>query len=234
MIYLFGGSGRIGAPILSTFKEDEAISLDIKESKSDHPFLQCNVTVPNDVMNAFAHMEKHDDIHIINATYPMVPGIGAKNQMDLSPSLISEFLDVHLISSIHIMQQAVKLAERGRAVNLIQVSSIYGNVVPDFDIYADEDFTTPLAYVAAKAAQNQLIKYFAKYAKNQNFRANAICYGGIYDGHSDNFRDAYNSKCSGRQGMLEPKNCAPIVHYLVGDPFINGQVINIDSGFGIK
>ena len=52
------------------------------------------------------------------------------------------------------------------------MGSIYGTLPPRFEIYRNTKLTTPIEYVAIKAAIIQMTKYFAQYFKKDNIRVN--------------------------------------------------------------
>ncbi len=116
--------------------------------------------------------------------------------------------------------------------NILNIASIYGVVVPRFEIYKNTTMTMPVEYAAIKSALIHLTKYMAQYFKGKNIRVNTISLGGIENGHPQNFLDAYK-KHTLNKGMLDPSDIVGTLIYLLSDlsTFVNGQNIIVDDGF---
>lgn len=66
-------------------------------------------------------------------------------------------------SFFYCMQKTLEIMKKQGFGSLIKISSIYGAVGPDFDVYNDTNMTMPAAYSAIKGGINSLTKYLASY-----------------------------------------------------------------------
>ena len=116
--------------------------------------------------------------------------------------------------------------------SIVNISSIYGTVGPDFTIYEGTNMTMPAAYSAIKGGVINFTRYLASYLGPQNIRVNTISPGGIFDNQPANFVDNYNKKVPLRRMGL-PNDITPSVIFLLSDEssYITGQNIIIDGGW---
>ncbi|MBF0440583.1 MAG: SDR family oxidoreductase [Oligoflexales bacterium] len=117
--------------------------------------------------------------------------------------------------------------------NIINFSSIYGLVGPDFTVYDGlEGMTMPAAYAAIKGAVTNYTRYLASYLGKYGIRVNAVCPGGVYTSQDRRFVDAYQKKVPlGR--MADPDDIAGPVLFLVSDlsRYVTGVNLPIDGGW---
>jgi len=119
--------------------------------------------------------------------------------------------------------------------SIINVSSIYGLVGPDFSIYESSEYAgkpmgVPAAYAASKGGVIALTKYFASlYAPK--IRVNCVTPGGIFDNQPENFVKKYSAKTM--LGRMAKKNeVSGTILYLASDlsSYVTGANIVIDGG----
>ena len=119
--------------------------------------------------------------------------------------------------------------------SIINVSSVYGLVGPDFSIYESAEYAgKPMglhpAYAASKAGVIALTKYFASlYAPR--IRVNCVTPGGIFDNQAENFVKKYSAKTM--LGRMANKNeVSGALLYLASDlsSYVTGANIIIDGG----
>lgn len=129
-----------------------------------------------------------------------------------------------------------KESKKGKIIN---VSSMYGVVAPDFQVYEGESqFLNPPHYGAAKAGIIQLTKYYASYLGSLGINVNTITPGpfpSLEVQESGQFINKLRSKtCLGKIG--NPEDLAGAFVFLASDAsnFITGQNIIIDGGWTIK
>jgi NAD(P)-dependent dehydrogenase (short-subunit alcohol dehydrogenase family) len=116
---------------------------------------------------------------------------------------------------------------------LILFSSIYGHKAPDFYIYIDTEIApTQLEYAMDKGAVEQATRYLAQRLKPYNIQVNCIAPGGVLDGHSEEFQDAY--ALAGEAPMIRTENILPVVDMLLNPVnAVNGQIITVDGGWSL-
>ena len=118
--------------------------------------------------------------------------------------------------------------------SLINMSSIYGLVGPDFTIYEGTDMTMPAAYAAIKGGLNNLTRYLASYYGVSQIRINTVSPGGILDNQPKSFIDNYNKKVPLKR-MGSPKDIVSAVYFLLSDEsgYITGHNLVVDGGWSI-
>lgn len=119
--------------------------------------------------------------------------------------------------------------------SIINVSSIYGLVGPDWSLYnqaeyANKPMGVAAGYVASKGGVIALTKYFASlYAPK--IRVNCVTPGGIFDNQSDNFVKKYSAKTMlGR--MANKSEVSGTILYLASDlsSYVTGANLIVDGG----
>jgi len=170
---------------------------------------------------------------LVNNAYPRNNNYG-RHFFDVEYSDFVENLGMNLGGCV-IPSQLFSLYFRKQGYgNIINISSIYGSMVPKFEIYSNTKMTMPVEYAAIKSGMLHLTKYMAKYFKGLNIRVNAISPGGVLDNQPKKFIRQYNDKCS-TKGMLESSDLNGTLVFLLSDSsiYINGQNIVVDDGFSL-
>ncbi len=113
---------------------------------------------------------------------------------------------------------------------IVNIASIYGVLGSDPALYdgTEVPMTHP-AYVAEKGAMVALTRHQA--TTMAPVRSNAVCPGGIANGHSEAFRRAYSAKVPlGRMATLG-EVVAPVV-WLAGPgaAYVTGTILMVDGG----
>jgi len=167
----------------------------------------------------------------VNNAYPRTADWGKKLE-EVSFNSWKTNVDMHLNGYFICCQYVLKQMKAQRCGSLVNMSSIYGVVAPDFKIYDDTDMTTPAAYSAIKGGILSLTRYLASYYGPFGIRVNSISPGGIYDGQTDSFVKKYEEKTPlGRMGRID--DIAPAVVYLLSDEsaYVTGHNLVIDGGW---
>jgi len=128
------------------------------------------------------------------------------------------------------------LMKSGRRGSIVNVSSIYGLISPDFRIYeGDPEQYNSAAYGASKAGIIQLTKYRAAAAMaNFEICVNAVSPGGIYQDHHPKFNKLYSERVPMKR-MTQPEEIVNAILFLLSPPssYITGQNIVVDGGMSI-
>lgn len=168
----------------------------------------------------------------VNCTYPRNKKYGA-HFFDVSLDSFNENLSLHLGSAFLFSQQcAAYFVNKKKPFSLVNISSIYGVVAPDFTIYENTLMTMPVEYAAIKSALLHLNKYIVKYVNHSDFRINSVSPGGIFDHQPNEFLKAYQEKTHGA-GMLSVESVLGAITFLLSDQskYTTGQNIIVDDGF---
>ena len=128
---------------------------------------------------------------------------------------------------------------KGKGGSIINISSMYGHIVPDFRIYEGEyryQFN-PIDYGAGKAAVIQISKYLAEYLIGDKIRVNVIS-PGAFPSKSTQQHKEFIKRLSSKNPMNrigEPEDLKGAVVFLASDAskYIIGQNIQVDGGWSI-
>lgn len=149
--------------------------------------------------------------------------------------LWNQALAVNLTGMFLCCQAAVRpmLAE-GQGV-IVNLSSIYGLVGPDQRLYQREDQPAqykPAYYSVTKAGVLGLTRYLATYYAGQNIRVNALTPGGVYNGHDENFLQAYSARAVlGRMAHKDEMNGALLFLASEASAYMTGANLVVDGGW---
>ncbi len=170
---------------------------------------------------------------VVNNAYPRNKNYGRKLE-DVSYLDFCENVNAHLGGYFQVAQQFCLAFKEMGGGNVVNMSSIYGTMVPRFEIYEGTTMTMPVEYAAIKSAVVQLTRYFAKYFKNTGIRINSLSPGGILADQPDDFLKSYNKSCVSK-GMLDPKDVLGMLLFLLSDKskYITGQNFLVDDGFSL-
>lgn len=143
------------------------------------------------------------------------------------------------IDGMFLVAQSVgkQMVAQGHGGSIIQTSSTYGLVGPDFGIYEGSEYmgckiTTPAAYAASKGAVVQLTRYLATYWGGKGIRVNTLVPGGIESGQNETFQNNYGARVPlGRMAQVDEMVGAVV--FLASDAasYMTGQMIVVDGGW---
>ena len=114
------------------------------------------------------------------------------------------------------------------------ISSIYGIVPPNKNLYSDNYNSSPIQYGVSKAALIHLSKELAVRFSDLDISVNTISYGGIEGRSTNDFKNKY-SKLTPSGHMLTLEDiCSPIIFLLSQkNKSITGHNLVIDGGYTI-
>ena len=124
--------------------------------------------------------------------------------------------------------------EQGSIVN---ISSTYGMVSPDFRIYDyrntdNKPFYKPIAYCASKSSLLNLTRYLSVYWAPEKVRVNTLTFGGVFNHQDPRFLDAYCSRVPmGRMANEDEYNGAVIFLISKASSYMTGSNLIIDGGW---
>lgn len=143
-----------------------------------------------------------------------------------------------LLSAYRVTRECLPLLRKSMNASVINISSMYGMVAPDFSIYesAPESLNPP-HYGAAKAGLLQLTRYLASWLGSENIRLNALSPGPFPSPEvlkNTSFVKALAQKTALKR-VGNPKDLQGAVIWLCSDSsaFVTGQNIVIDGGWTI-
>ncbi len=237
-----GGAGLIGRGIVKALHEfgAEVYIADIDKNKADEiikdvavKFVYLDITSEDSIQKALTEaIKKSGRIDIlVNCAYPRTKDWGMKFE-DIPFSSWKTNLDNHLGGYFLCCQKAAEQMKAKGGGAIINLSSIYGVVAPDFSIYEGTEMTMPAAYSAIKGGIISLTRYIATYYGGYNVRVNTISPGGIFDNQPKSFVEKYTKKTPLKR-MAVPDDVIGAVIFLASDAssYITGQNILIDGGW---
>jgi NAD(P)-dependent dehydrogenase (short-subunit alcohol dehydrogenase family) len=238
VIVLTGSNGLLGKQIGGALKKQGAkvIGTDLRFDNPDPDNVTMDITDEESVKEVVdTVVKKYGKIDgWINNAYPRTSDWGKKLEVVPYESWRKN-VDMHLNGYFLCCRTALEEMKKRKCGSLINMSSIYGSVAPDFSVYEGTEMTMPVAYSAIKGGINTLTKYLASYYGPHNIRVNAISPGGIFDHQPEPFVTHYVSKVPLRR-MGSPDDIIPAVCFLLADEsaYITGQNIMVDGGWTIS
>jgi gluconate 5-dehydrogenase len=245
IVLLTGGYGHLGSAIANSLLFHNATVIILgrdqeKFGKTFGPdridrlhFLECDIASTESITKAFAKVAEQFakiDVLINNAFY-------SKGQ---SPETMTDEqwaygVDGTLNSVFRCIRESIPYLKLSKG-KIINVSSMYGMVAPDFSIYNDfPQFLNPPHYGAAKAGVIQLTKYYASYLGAHGICVNTVTPGPFpskqvqyEEGFIENLKEKTMLKRIG-----QPEDLAGAFVFLASSmaDFITGQNIVVDGGW---
>lgn len=245
IVLLTGGYGHLGNAITKSLlfhnatvvvlgRDQEKFKKAFGSDKTEQLyFLECDIASTESIKAAFANVAQQFtkiDVLINNAVY-------SKGQ---SPETMTDEqwaygIDGTLNSVFRCIRESIPYLKLTRG-KIINVSSMYGMVAPDFSIYDNfPQFLNPPHYGAAKAGVIQLTKYYASYLGTHGICVNTITPGPFpskqvqyEDGFIENLKQKTMLKRIG-----QPEDLAGAFIFLASSmsDFITGQNIVVDGGW---
>jgi NAD(P)-dependent dehydrogenase (short-subunit alcohol dehydrogenase family) len=195
--------------------------------------VQVDISCPESVVNCFGSVVAQTgrlDILINNAH------AGVAKPFDVvTLAEWNEVLATTLTGYFLCTRQAVEHMQSGGGGVIVNISSMYAMVAPDFSIYEGTPFSSSPAYGAAKAGVLQLTRYCACNFGCHNIRVNALSLGpfpGLPAQQNQHFMQALARKNPlGRIGA--PGEVKGAIAFLATDAssFMTGQNLVVDGGW---
>lgn len=141
-------------------------------------------------------------------------------------------IDVNTRAPFMIIRNLIGLLENSGHGSVINISSIYGVVANDFNLYKDTTMFPPCVYSVSKGGMNMLTKYLSTLYGPKNIRFNNIIQGGVFRNQHEKFVERYIKKVPlGRMGIED--DIKGLIALLASDlsRYITGQDIALDGGF---
>ena len=142
-------------------------------------------------------------------------------------------LEVNLTAPFHFSKAFTHELRAARGGNIINITSIYGKLGPDWRLYEGTEMGNPAAYGVSKGGLVQLTRWLGTTLAS-DIRVNAISPGGVFRNQPDAFVERYVSKTPLNR-MATEDDFRGAVAFLASDQsaYVSGQVIAVDGGWGV-
>ncbi len=163
---------------------------------------------------------------------------------DYPESAWRAMLDSHLTTALVASQTFIAAFKRARARradltgSIINVSSTYGVVSPDQQMYAfrrrgGAEYFKPVGYSVAKSGVLNFTRWLAEYCAPFGVRANTLVPGGVQEaGHAAEFIDEYTRRTPlGRMANDDDYNGAVVFLASKASAYMTGATLVVDGGW---
>jgi gluconate 5-dehydrogenase len=248
VVLFSGGYGYLGAESVRylAFKGARVFVLARDKDKFDSEFRdfdnvyfqECDMANTESIQHAFnvifKNCEKIDAI-INNAFYSR-----GQSPETMSDDDFNYGLDGCLTSVFRGIREIIPFFKEQKFGKIVNISSMYGMVAPDFSVYTDSPQSlNPPHYGAAKAGVIQLTKYYASYLGAYNVQVNSVTPGPfpseLVQEKDPNFIERLSERTL-LSKIGKPIELAGAIVLLITDAsnFITGQNIVVDGGWTTK
>lgn len=141
--------------------------------------------------------------------------------------------EVNLTAPFHLSQALAPQLQAAKGGNIINITSIYSEYGPDWNLYDGTSMGNPAAYGVSKGGLAQLTRWLAS-TLAPAIRVNCISPGGILRDQPRKFVKRYIKK-SLLSRMAKENDIRGAIAYLASDAsaYVTGQTVRIDGGWRI-
>ena len=242
-----GGSGYIGCEIVKalveincnvTVLDQKKIILKNKKVK----YINFNIGTHLDYEKKFLKiLKKSKRVNFfINASYPKTSSWDKCSFLMKSNKIITENINLHLNSFLELSKIISDYFKKNRIKgNIVNLSSIYGIVAQDKQLYQGTNMSESIPYPVIKGGINMMTKQFASYYGSYGIRINTVCPGGVIDkkyrkNYPSIFIKNYEKKVPMKR-FATPREVALSTVFLLSDAssYITGVNLPLDGGWTI-
>lgn len=174
-------------------------------SSKNAKFFKIDITNKSDLFTARNQIEKLwgiPDILINAAAIDSPPDapVNENGPFEYYPEeSLNKIIDVNIKGTVYCCQVfGEAMVKKGKG-SIINISSIYGLVSPNQDIYAykrknGKEWYKPSAYALTKSSIFNLTRYLATYWAKKGVRVNTLTPAGIFNNQDKEFLDEYTKK----------------------------------------
>lgn len=201
IVYLLGGSGLIGFKTSKLYSELNAnlVILDKKKPESSldkkkYNFIKIDLKNLDKINFKKIFKEYGNPDVFINASYPRDKDWHLSSFKKLNLKILQSNINLHLNSYVWTAKIfADAMVKNKKKGNIILLSSIYGLVGQDLNLYKDTEMQENAIYSIMKSGIINYTRQMSSYYGNKGIRVNSISPGGLY-GHSVSSRSKTQNK----------------------------------------
>ena len=236
IIIVTGGNGLIGKEIITNIKSYGAIvyNFDLKFSSKSNFNIKCDITNHKEIDTSIQKIiSKHKRIDgLVNNAYPRTSDWNVKFE-NINYKSWNKNFEMQMTSIFYLCQKITQIMKIQNCGSIVNISSIYGIVGNNFNVYENTNgMTSPAAYSAIKAGIINFTRYLASYYGKYNIRINCVSPGGIFNGQNNNFIKNYSYQ-SPLKRLGKASEISPSVSFLLSDDssYITGHNLVVDGGW---
>lgn len=240
IVVITGSSGEVGKILVKKFSKFKCklILIDIKKVPlkklpNGSKFYKCDLSSlrqTKELIDKLNFDYKKIDILINNAaaTGDMII---SKNYKKIITEDWEKIFRVNLFSIFQLIYGLKEKLLKSNYPSVINVSSVYGEKVPDFEIYLDTKIYNPPEYSLSKSALNYLTKWTSKNL-HKKIRVNSISLGGIFRNQNIKFVKKYVKRTKIKR-MATEEDLVNAIIFLISkqSSYITGHNLIVDGGF---
>lgn len=246
-----GGAGFIGAAMCEALAEQGArvVVMDLRAEACETAAARLNDTFGGNAFGLSVDLgdeaalrkaigtleERCDSVDILinNAAFVGTSGLTgwAVPFAEQSAETWRKAMDVNLTAPFVLAQALAPALARSSGGSIINVSSIYGLVGPDWRLYEGTAMGNPAAYAASKGGLVQLTRWLST-TLAPAVRVNGLVPGGVERGQDDAFRGRYLERTPMAR-MATEEDFKGAVAFLASDlsAYVTGQILAVDGGW---
>lgn len=246
LIFVLGGCGYIGQEIVKGLVSSggkvvviDKHSTNLPESANFYPInLEKSISYKKKINSCF---KKFGTPNIfINASYPRSKDWKFSQSENLKLASLEENIKIHLNSYLWLMNStAIKMKKNKIKGSIINLSSMYGIISQDPEIYKKTNKSENIIYSAIKGGINTFSKQLAVIYGKHDIRINTICPGGVINEKDykklnidKNFKKNYFQKSPiKRFATTYDVACAAIFLSSDASKYITGTNLTLDGGW---
>ena len=140
--------------------------------------------------------------------------------------------DVNLKGAFLMCQASIPYFKKNKSGVIVNVSSTYGNISPNKNIYGDTGINSPIAYASSKSAIINLTRYIATHLAEYGIRANVLSPGGVLNDQKESFIKKYN-ELTPLSRMASAEDYQGAILFLMSDAssYMTGANLIVDGGW---
>ncbi|MDQ3142563.1 MAG: SDR family oxidoreductase [Bacteroidota bacterium] len=256
-ILVAGGAGQIGFSFCTILADAGAkvIILDIDQElavQKLHAFQ--DEEIKSKIYSYYLDVEDKSQIHKvllqISKEHPIIYGLvnafhfkGSTRKLDIQSNFFSDFEhypedawdkvhDVNLKGTFLLSQAIIPYFKQNKQGVIVNISSSYGNVSANKNIYGTSGINSPVAYASSKAAIINLTRYMATHLADDNIRVNCLSPGGVFNNQTDEFVKNYKALTPLKR-MANPEDYQGAILFLMSNAssYMTGANLIIDGGW---
>ena len=239
-VFIIGGNGLIGSKIFEILNQLKAkiTVFDIQNNSlkkfKNYNFVNFDLNDENNIDKNFKrYLKKNCPDVLINCSYPKTKYWAKNNYSDIDYVDYKENINIHLNSYSWIGKlTATEMKRKKIKGNIVFLSSIYGLVGQNLNVYKNTNLKENMSYAIIKGGINTLTKSMASYYGGYGIRINALCAGGVYDNQPRSFIKNYKNLVPLKR-LASPEEIANSAVFLSSNTasYITGSLLIVDGGW---